>query len=43
MNLEDMMFKDGWKQTRRRNAGKVYIEWLKEGFVINNENIWEEK
>ena len=39
MKLEDMMFKDGWKQSITINAGKVYITWHKEGFEIDNEDI----
>ena len=39
MKLEDMMFKDGWKQSRTFNAGQVYITWHKEGFSIDDNEI----
>jgi len=39
IKLEDMMFKDGWKQSRRLNAGKLYITWHKDGFEIDNDDI----
>lgn len=42
-NLEEMMFRDGWKQSVRWNAGKVYRTWHKDGFYIDDEDIIEEK
>jgi len=42
MKLEEMMKADGWKKTKRINAGKVYVEWSKQGFAIDEEDIMEE-
>lgn len=40
--LEEIMKKSGWLKTERVNAGKVYVEFHREGFVIDEEDIMEE-
>ena len=41
MNLEKMMLKDGWKKTALVNDGVEYIEFHKNGFVIDIDDIFK--
>ena len=39
MKLEEMMLEDGWKKVTSMNAGKIYVEWHKQGFLIDEGDI----
>ena len=41
-NLDDIMIKSGFLRTERTNRGKTYIEFSKDGFVIDKEDIIDE-
>ena len=41
--LEQIMKESGWIRTSRINAGKEYIEWIKDGFMIDEDDIIKEK
>jgi hypothetical protein len=43
ITLEEVMKESGWVRTERENAGKVYVEYIKNGFIIDEEDILEEK
>jgi hypothetical protein len=43
MNIEKIMLKDGWTKTETTNAGRIYIEFHKNGLVIELDNIDREE
>lgn len=43
MNIEVIMEKDGWFKREWENGGKHYIEFLKNGLIINLDDIDEEE
>ena len=40
--LDEIMKESGWIKTTRVNAGKEYLEWIKEGFLIDETDIGRE-
>ena len=43
MKLEEMMLENGWRKRERLNCGKLYTEFYKNGFVVDEEDIWEDE
>lgn len=39
MNIEEIMINDGWIPTETTNAGRIYIEFHKNGLVIELDDI----
>jgi len=42
MEIEKIMIQDGWKVTKYKNAGKVYVEFHKNGLIIDLDDINED-
>jgi hypothetical protein len=43
MTIEEIMLRDGWTMTKTMNAGKEYVEFHKNGLVIDGDGINKEK
>jgi hypothetical protein len=41
--IEQIMREGGWLRSERENGGKVYIEYVRDGFLIDESDIVEEK
>jgi len=40
--IEQIMKQGGWLRTTRSNAGKVYVEYIKDGWLIDEGDIVKE-
>lgn len=40
--IEQVMKESGWLRGERENGGRVYIEYTKDGFMIDEEDIEDE-
>ncbi len=38
-SITHLMIESGWQRQERVNAGKFYVEWTREGFMIDEDDI----
>jgi len=38
-SIKQLMLDSGWKRQERINAGKCYVEWTREGYIVDEDDI----
>jgi len=41
--IEEIMKESGWSRSERKNCGKIYVEYRKDGLVIDEDDISQEE
>ncbi len=40
-SLTQLMMDSGWQRQERVNAGKCYVEWTRDGYVLDEDDIFK--
>ncbi len=42
-SLTQLMIDSGWERQERINAGKCYVEWIRDGYIVDEDDIKNSK